>query len=270
MATDRMNGLERVATAMQFKEPDRVPAAPLVCGASHRMSGLTYSEWSQCTDIPAMVQGHVDALDYIGHDGVVLLVDLTVEAHAFGCEMKFPEMGTAHPNYDNPFIKSHKEYSKVKRIDPRKTQRTKGVIELAAGLSKEIGKTHAIVGFVYGSIGVLSMLRGPENFFMDLMEHPDEVMAAVQVVDEVLMDHPAVQQCVTFAMPHDMLGEEVAAIVVLREGASATEADLREFAARRLADFKVPRKILIRDEIPKGATGKLQRIGLASKLGLVP
>jgi len=87
-------------------------------------------------------------------------------------------------------------------------------------------------------------------------------------VDEVLLDHPAVQQCVTFALPHDKLGEEVAAAVVLREGAQAGEKDLREFAARRLADFKVPRKILILPEIPKGATGKTQRIGLAQKLGL--
>jgi acyl-CoA synthetase (AMP-forming)/AMP-acid ligase II len=87
-------------------------------------------------------------------------------------------------------------------------------------------------------------------------------------VDEVLMEHPAVQQCVTFALPHDKLGEEVAAVIVLREGAEATEAELREFAARRLADFKVPKKVLFRAEIPKGATGKLQRIGLAQKLGL--
>lgn len=87
-------------------------------------------------------------------------------------------------------------------------------------------------------------------------------------VDEVLMDHPAVAQVVTFAMPHDKLGEDVAAAVVLREGAAATERELREFASRRLADFKVPRKILLLAEIPKGATGKLQRIGLAQKLGL--
>jgi acyl-CoA synthetase (AMP-forming)/AMP-acid ligase II len=87
-------------------------------------------------------------------------------------------------------------------------------------------------------------------------------------VDEVLMDHPAVQQCVTFSVPHDKLGEDVAAAVVLREGAEVSEKDLREFAAIRLADFKVPRKILILAEIPKGATGKLQRIGLAQKLGL--
>jgi oxalate---CoA ligase len=87
-------------------------------------------------------------------------------------------------------------------------------------------------------------------------------------VDEVLLDHVAVAQCVTFAMPHDKLGEEVAAAVVLREGAAATEKELRQFVTARLADFKVPRKILILAEIPKGATGKLQRIGLAQKLGL--
>ncbi len=87
-------------------------------------------------------------------------------------------------------------------------------------------------------------------------------------IDTVLMDHPAVQQAVSFAMPHPKLGEEVAAAVVLREGASAGERELRDFVAARLADFKVPRKIVFLSEIPKGATGKLQRIGLAERLGL--
>ena len=87
-------------------------------------------------------------------------------------------------------------------------------------------------------------------------------------VDEVLMDHPAVAQVVTFAMPHQKLGEEVAAAIVLREGTQASEREIRDFAAGRLADFKVPRKLIFLAEIPKGATGKLQRIGLAEKLGL--
>jgi acyl-CoA synthetase (AMP-forming)/AMP-acid ligase II len=87
-------------------------------------------------------------------------------------------------------------------------------------------------------------------------------------VDEVLMDHPAVAQVVTFAMPHDKLGEDVAAVVVLREGKQASDRELREFVQARLADYKVPKRILFMDEIPKGATGKLQRIGLAQKLGL--
>jgi len=87
-------------------------------------------------------------------------------------------------------------------------------------------------------------------------------------VDEALMDHPAVLQVVTFAVPHEMLGEDVAAAVVLRDGGSATEAELRAFLSERIAAFKTPRKILFLAEIPKGATGKLQRIGLAQKLGL--
>jgi acyl-CoA synthetase (AMP-forming)/AMP-acid ligase II len=87
-------------------------------------------------------------------------------------------------------------------------------------------------------------------------------------VDGVLMDHPAIQQVVTFGMPHAKLGEEVAAAVVLREGHEASEAAIRTFAAERLADFKVPRRVILLEEIPKGATGKLQRIGLAEKLGL--
>ena len=87
-------------------------------------------------------------------------------------------------------------------------------------------------------------------------------------VDEILMDHPAVAQVVCFGMPHPKLGEEVAACVVLREGQAATERELQAFVATRAADHKVPKKILFMDEIPKGATGKLQRIGLAQKLGL--
>ena len=91
---------------------------------------------------------------------------------------------------------------------------------------------------------------------------------APREVDDVLMTHPAVAQAVAFAVPHPKLGEDVAAVIVLREGAQAEERELRAFAAGSLADFKVPRTIVFRDEIPKGATGKLQRIGLAEKLGL--
>ena len=87
-------------------------------------------------------------------------------------------------------------------------------------------------------------------------------------VDEVLMDHPAVQQVVTFAIPSEKLGEEIAAAVVLHEGGATSEREIRQFAGEHLANFKIPRKVFFLDEIPKGATGKLQRIGLAEKLGL--
>lgn len=89
-------------------------------------------------------------------------------------------------------------------------------------------------------------------------------------VDEVLLSHEAVAAAVTFAVPHPKLGEEVAAAVVTVEGASVTERELRRFLSESLAAFKVPRRVLFLDELPKGPTGKLQRIGLAERLGLAP
>ena len=89
-------------------------------------------------------------------------------------------------------------------------------------------------------------------------------------VDVVLLDHPGIAQACTFGIPHDKLGEEVGAVVVPRPGENVTEADVRAFASNRLAAFKVPRRVVVMQDIPKGATGKVQRIGLAAKLGLAP
>jgi len=85
-------------------------------------------------------------------------------------------------------------------------------------------------------------------------------------VDEVLSQHAAVAQAVTFPLPHPTLGEDVAAAIVLKPGAKASESEIREFAAARLAEFKAPKQVLIVDEIPKGPTGKVQRITLAGRL----
>jgi acyl-CoA synthetase (AMP-forming)/AMP-acid ligase II len=108
--------------------------------------------------------------------------------------------------------------------------------------------------FLAGRIGEL-INRGGEKF-------------APQEVDEVLLEHPAVAEAVTFSVPHATLGEDVASAIVLWPDAVATVKDIRQFAAGRIADFKVPRQILIVREIPKGHTGKVQRIGLAAKLGV--
>lgn len=89
-----------------------------------------------------------------------------------------------------------------------------------------------------------------------------------QEVDEALMHHPAIAQATTFGIPDAALGEDVAAAVVLRPGMSATPAEIRQFAVTRLAEFKVPRRVLIVASIPAGPTGKLLRRELAGQLGL--
>jgi acyl-CoA synthetase (AMP-forming)/AMP-acid ligase II/aryl carrier-like protein len=87
-------------------------------------------------------------------------------------------------------------------------------------------------------------------------------------IDEVLMNHPSVVQAAAFGMPDERLGDEVAAVVVLAPKATTDERSLMRFAAEYLADWKVPRRITIVDELPKGPTGKLVRTGLAAALGL--
>ena len=100
----------------------------------------------------------------------------------------------------------------------------------------------------------------------EIINRGGEKIAPLEV-DEVLLAHHAVQQACTFAIPHAKLGEEIGAAVVPADGATLTDRELRNFVAERLADFKVPRRFAFVDEIPKGPTGKIQRIGLAKALG---
>jgi oxalate---CoA ligase len=89
---------------------------------------------------------------------------------------------------------------------------------------------------------------------------------APREIDEVLLSYPGVRQAVAFAVPHPTLGEDIAAAVVLSAGTIAGETELRSFALTRLPVFKVPTRIVVVDDVPKGPTGKIQRIGLAAKL----
>jgi long-chain acyl-CoA synthetase len=76
-------------------------------------------------------------------------------------------------------------------------------------------------------------------------------------IEEVLYEHPAVREAAVVRMPHDELGEEVGAAVVLKDGASATAAELRAFVKDQVAAYKYPRHVWLVDELPKGPTGKI-------------
>ena len=80
------------------------------------------------------------------------------------------------------------------------------------------------------------------------------------------MELPQVYQAVTFSIAHPTLGEDVVTAVVLKKEQNMTPPTIRAYLFEHLANFKVPTQVIIVEEIPKGATGKLQRIGLADKL----
>ena len=87
-------------------------------------------------------------------------------------------------------------------------------------------------------------------------------------IDEVFIKHPKISKVITFSIKHDKLGEDVALAVVLRDKQKLNKSDIKDFAKNKLAPFKIPRNIYFLKDIPVGATGKIQRIGLAKKLGL--
>jgi acyl-CoA synthetase (AMP-forming)/AMP-acid ligase II len=114
--------------------------------------------------------------------------------------------------------------------------------------------------FRTGDIGSLDAdgfltLHGREK---ELINRGGEKISPLEI-DHALLRHPEVAEAAAFAVPHPRLGEDVAAAVVLREGARVTPMELREFLASQLALFKVPRRIVLVNHLPKGVTGKVQR-----------
>jgi long-chain acyl-CoA synthetase len=76
-------------------------------------------------------------------------------------------------------------------------------------------------------------------------------------IEEVLYEHPAVREAAVLGVPHDEYGEEVGAAVVLKDGASATPDELRDFVKEQVAAYKYPRVVWLVDDLPKGPTGKI-------------
>lgn len=186
LKTGEMTGLERVVSALQHKEGDRVPAGPLVCGAARRVLGVNYQDWAQDSELA--VESMVQAQKLIGQDGVLLLVDLSVEGADFGGPMVFPLEDTPHPAYKDNLIKTLDDYKKIEYIDPRKGKRMSHMVRYTDGVMKAMGTETAVMTFVYGPLGILSMLRGAEKLFLDCMKTPQIVQDACEVINQVLLD----------------------------------------------------------------------------------
>ena len=183
-----MTPLERFMAAVQFKEADRVPCVPLICGASRRIYGCNYEEWSTNADIAA--KSLLQAQELLGFDAILTELDLNVEAADLGQKTIFPLDDQACSDFQNSLIKKPEDYvTKVKPVDPSKTERMSEHIRMCDMLMNEGGNKVPIFGFVYGPLGVLSVLRGPELLFSDCMQYREEVQQALSVITDVLGDY---------------------------------------------------------------------------------
>jgi len=182
-----MISVERVVACLSHKEADRVPVYPILSGVTRHLVGADYKTWA--TDADVCTEAFVKAADEFDLDCLVTLVDLSVECDAWGQELIYPVNEAAHPNYDNCVIKDIGDYSKIKKVDHRTSERMMFHIQVCKNLVEQVGKEKPIAAFVFGPLGVLSMLRHQQDLYMDIIDNPDLVKAATAAINETLKDY---------------------------------------------------------------------------------
>ncbi|NLJ40936.1 MAG: uroporphyrinogen decarboxylase [Clostridiales bacterium] len=182
-----MNSIERVSLTLQHKEADHIPVYPLINSISRVFTGIDYATWCQDTDLCA--ESIIKATDELGVDLICSLVDLSVEAADFGQKIDYPKNEAAHPSRDERLIKSIEEYRNIEPVNPRKTHRMGEHIRLCDMLMKARGKEKPVAAFVFGPLGIVSMMRGQQEMFMDALDDPDSIHPALEAVTQTLMEY---------------------------------------------------------------------------------
>lgn len=182
-----MTAMERVVKALNHEEPDRVPVYPIISGASRRLIDVSYKDWANDADLCA--KALLKAREEFDLDCIVTLIDLSVECDAWGQELIYPENEAAHPNYDNCVIKDIEDYAKIKKADYRTSRRMMMHIETCKKLVEAANGEFPVIAFVFGPLGVLSMLRNQQDMYLDIYDDPDAVHDAAREINETLKDY---------------------------------------------------------------------------------
>jgi len=184
-----MTHMERVAAALNHTEADRVPVYPILSGVGRHLTGASYKDWA--TDADTCARAFIQTAEQFDIDCIVTLIDLSVECAAWGQKLVFPEREAAHPDYSQSVIRDIEDYAKIKKVDYRQAERMRMHIDVCKRLVEAKGKEMPIVAFVFGPLGVLSMLRGQQDLYMDLYDDPDAVKAAAREINETLKEYVA-------------------------------------------------------------------------------
>ena len=182
---DKLTSMERVLLTLKGEETDRVPVCTLAIGVVRQMTGVSFPDFSTNSELAAEAMIYANRM--VGDDIFLCFTDLSVEAADFGQEIIYPANTTAHPNYENALIKEPSDYGRLPSVNPATGKRMSVYLDVCRHLAERVGKELPVLGFVYGPLGVLGMMRGMEKLYMDILEHPDEVKEGLEIVTEVLV-----------------------------------------------------------------------------------
>jgi uroporphyrinogen decarboxylase len=181
-----LTSMERVLLTLKGEPTDRVPVCSLAIGVTRQATGAGFPDFSMNSEIAAEAMRYANRI--VGDDIFLCFTDLSVEAADFGQELTFPADTTAHPNYENPLIKKVDDYRRLPSFKAADGKRMGTYLDVCSKLLKADGGQHPVLGFVYGPLGVLGMMRGMEKLYMDILEYPDRVKEGLEIVTEVLVD----------------------------------------------------------------------------------
>jgi uroporphyrinogen decarboxylase len=187
----RLSSIERVLTATQHKEPDQIPVTPLLNSAARKITGVSFPEYSLDADKAAEV--FMSGFEFVGGDVVILMLDLSVEAADFGQKMIYPENSTAQPDYSDPLIKVVEDYYGIRPVPLSEARRMREFVRLCKIMVQRIGFRSLVTGFVFGPLGVLSMMRGAEHLFKDCVNNVGAVIKACGTITETLLEYVQAQ-----------------------------------------------------------------------------
>ena len=182
-----MTAMERVVKCLQHEEGDRVPVYPILSGVTRKLVNASYERWANDAEICA--DALFEAAKRFDLDCIVTLIDLSVECEAWRQELVYPEDAAAHPNYNNCVVMEIEDYAKIKKVDYRQGKRMMMHIDVCRRLVEKAKGEIPVVAFVFGPLGVLSMLRNQQDMYMDIYDDPDAVKAAAREVNETLKDY---------------------------------------------------------------------------------
>lgn len=187
----RLSPVERMLTTIQHKQPDRVPVSPMAGAAARQIRGISFPDYSQNAEKTAEV--FTSSYELIGGDLVVLLLDLSIEAADFGQTVIFPENSTAYSDYENPVIKEVEDYRRIRPVRLADSKRMKEFVRLCELMVAQVGLRTMVTGFVFGPLGVLSMMRGAGRLFKDCINYKKEVIEACETITETLLEYVQAQ-----------------------------------------------------------------------------
>lgn len=176
--------MERVLLTLEGKDTDRVPVCSISAGCTRLTTGISFKEFS--TNAELATEAIMATNKLIGDDIIFSFIDLSVEAADFGQEVIYPSKTTACPQYDNPLIKTVDDYECLDVFDPTTSPRMSNYLEMTRLLVKKCGSNYPVVSFVYGPLGILGMMRGAEKLYLDILEYPEKVKVALEIINEVL------------------------------------------------------------------------------------